>query len=177
MVAPFCRERSTMRPLFTKADASSDDQSDFEFFTGRWNVAHRRLRRRLQNDTQWEEFGGVCENRPIIGGLGNIDDNIIDLPGGTYRAATLRLFAPQTRRWSIWWVDGRDVQLGYPMQGGFENGVGTFFGDEMLNGAPIRVRFIWSEITANTAQWQQAFSGDGGANWETNWIMRFTRAD
>jgi hypothetical protein len=166
-----------MPPLFTKTEAAPDGRDDFDFFAGRWTVAHRRLRRRLASDTQWDEFGGACENRPVIGGLGNIDDNFIELRDGAYRAVTLRLFAPQARRWSIWWVDGRDMRLGVPVHGGFENGVGTFFGDDTLNGRAIRVRFIWSDVSAHGAQWQQAFSDDGGGTWETNWIMRFTRVE
>ena len=166
-----------MSSLFTKSDSGPDGRDNFDFFAGRWTVAHRSLQRRLMSATQWDEFGGTCENRPVIGGLGNVDDNIIELPGGTYRAVTLRLFDPVARRWSIWWVDGRDMQLGVPVHGGFENGVGTFFGDDTLNGRAIRVRFIWSEITAQGAQWQQAFSDDGGGSWETNWIMRFTRIE
>jgi hypothetical protein len=166
-----------MSLLFTKANPAPDGRDDFDFFTGRWRVAHRRLRRRLVNDTQWDEFGGVCENRPVIGGLGNIDDNVIELPDGPYRAVTLRLFAPATRQWSIWWVDGRHMQLGVPVHGGFKEGVGTFYGDDTLNGQAIRVRFLWSEITTSAAQWQQAFSSDGGATWETNWIMRFARTE
>lgn len=161
--------------LFTNSGPAQDGRNDFDFFNGRWRVAHRRLRRRLVNDTHWDEFGGVCENRPVIGGLGNIDDNFIELPDGDYRAVTLRLFAPQTRQWSIWWVDGRSMQLGVPVHGGFVNGVGTFFGDDTLNGKAIRVQFTWSEITAQSARWQQAFSGDGGGTWEPNWTMRFTR--
>lgn len=164
-----------MSSLFTKAEAGPDGRDDFDFFAGRWTVAHRRLRRRLENDSQWDEFGGMCENRPIIGGLGNVDDNHIELPAGAYRAVTLRLFESAARRWSIWWVDGREMQIGAPIHGGFENGVGTFFGNDVLNQRPIRVRFIWSDITATSAQWQQAFSGDDGATWETNWIMRFAR--
>jgi hypothetical protein len=27
----------------------------------------------------------------------------------------------------------------------------------------------------DSPRWEQAFSADGGANWETNWIMNFTR--
>ncbi len=164
-----------MSSLFTKSGSVADGRDDFDFFAGRWRVAHRRLQRRLVNDTQWDEFGGACENRPVIGGLGNVDDNEIGLPDGAYRAITLRLFQPATRRWSIWWVDSRDMRLGVPVHGGFKDGVGTFLGEDNLNGRPIRVRFIWSDITATSAQWQQAFSGDDGATWETNWIMRFTR--
>jgi hypothetical protein len=164
-----------MSSLFAKSDHAPDGRDDFDFFAGRWRVAHRRLRRRLVRDVQWAEFDGACENRPVVGGLGNVDDNFIDLPSGAYRAVTLRLFSPTTRQWSIRWVDGRDMALGTPLHGTFTRGVGTFFGDDVYNGQPIRIRFIWSDITARTAQWQQAFSTDGGATWEDNWTMRFSR--
>ena len=62
------------------------------------------------------------------------------------------------------------------MYGGFKDGVGTFTGDDTLEGKPIKVRFRWSEIKANSARWEQAFSPDGGATWEVNWRMQFTRA-
>ena len=45
-----------------------------------------------------------------------------------------------------------------------------------LDGRPITVRFIWSAITASSARWEQAFSADGGATWESNWVMEFARA-
>jgi hypothetical protein len=32
-----------------------------------------------------------------------------------------------------------------------------------------------SKITPNSAQWEQAFSEDGGKTWETNWIMELER--
>lgn len=159
------------------AGAAADGRHDFDFFFGRWRVAHRRLRNRLAGDTLWEEFAGSGETRPLIGGLGNVDDNVLELPAGTYRAATLRLFSPATRLWSIWWVDARNPVLEPPVHGCFENGVGTFFGDDVLAGRPIRVRFVWSEITPRSARWDQAFSADGGASFEHNWTMRFERAD
>jgi hypothetical protein len=37
------------------------------------------------------------------------------------------------------------------------------------------VRFTWSGAATPTPRWEQAFSGDEGATWETNWIMDFTR--
>ena len=61
------------------------------------------------------------------------------------------------------------------MLGRFVGGVGTFYNDDTLRGKPIKVRFIWSNITRNAAHWEQAYSPDGGKTWETNWISDFTR--
>ena len=156
--------------------AVPEPSADFDFFFGRWDVAHRRLKTRLAGDDRWESFAGVCETWPILGGFANMDDNVLDLPSGAYRAATLRTFDPAEGIWSIWWIDSRSPQtLDTPVRGRFENGVGLFLAEDILEGRPIRVRFIWSEITATAATWAQAFSEDGGVNWETNWEMRFSR--
>ncbi|MBL8698112.1 MAG: DUF1579 domain-containing protein [Alphaproteobacteria bacterium] len=157
------------------APAGARGRDDFDFLHGIWRVRHRRLRTRLAGDKRWEEFGGACECRPLIGGIGNVDDNVIELPAGTYRAATFRLFDPEAGEWSIRWADGRAPRLDPPLHGRFEDGVGTFHGDDVLDGRPIRVRFIWSCIAAAAAQWEQAFSPDAGRSWETNWVMNFSR--
>jgi hypothetical protein len=157
--------------------ASAAGSRDFDFLIGRWTVAHRRLRRRLEGDTHWDRFGGRCEMRPLLGGLGNIDDNLIELPGEPYRGSALRLFDPSKSLWTIWWMDGREPGLQPPVHGRFENGVGTFFGEDALRGRPIVVRYVWSDVTARGARWTQAFSPDAGTTWEENWVMEFTRAD
>jgi hypothetical protein len=57
----------------------------------------------------------------------------------------------------------------------FQGGVGTFFANDTFRGKPIRVRFVWSQITPSSAHWEQAFSPDEGKTWEINWKMDFTR--
>jgi hypothetical protein len=57
----------------------------------------------------------------------------------------------------------------------FEHGVGTFYSDYIADGKPMRVRFIWSHISANSARWEQANSSDEGKTWDTNWTMEFER--
>ena len=113
-----------------------------------------------------------------MGGWGNIDDNVLNKPSGAYRAVTIRAYDPKTARWAIWWLDGRDPfgNLDPPVIGHFEKGVGTFYADDTFKGKPVRVRFIWSHITATSIRREQAFSADGGKTWETNWITEFTRA-
>lgn len=151
-------------------------ERDFDFLIGDWRVLHRRLRRRLAGDREWQEFEGTCSARKVLGGFGNIDDNWLGLPDGAYRAVTLRAFDPETEKWSIWWLDGRTPdRIDVPVVGVFEEGVGSFFADDLLEGRPIRIRFIWTAADAHAPRWEQAFSADGGASWETNWIMRFER--
>jgi hypothetical protein len=149
---------------------------DFDFFAGSWKVTHRRLKERLTGSTKWEEFEGTTSATLLMDGAANVDDNLLHLPGGSYRAVTLRSYDPASGQWSIWWLDGRNPHaLDTPVRGSFVNGKGVFLADDTLHGNPIRVRFIWSDIKKDSAHWEQAFSPDGGETWETNWTMDFAR--
>ena len=155
----------------------NDAAHDFDFLRGSRRVRHRHLKERLAQCKDWREFDGTALARPLLGGLGNVDDNSLDLPGGGYRAVTVRSFDPKTQRWAIWWLDGSNPhRLNVPTVGFCANGVGSFLADDNFNGIPIKVRFLWSRITPQACRWEQAFSDDGGRNWETNWIMDFERA-
>jgi hypothetical protein len=150
---------------------------DFDFLIGDWRVSHRQRRQWLADCDEWLEFGGTTEVRKILGGQGNSDENWLDKPGGGYRATTVRTFDPAAGHWSIWWFDGRfPHRLEPPVLGRFEDGVGTFFADDEIDGRPTRVRFTWSGAETGAPHWEQAFSQDAGATWETNWIMQFRRA-
>jgi hypothetical protein len=59
--------------------------------------------------------------------------------------------------------------------GHFTDGVGTFYGDDTHDGVSVRVRYLWSDITPDSARWEQAFSTDEGTTWQPNWIITFTR--
>jgi len=161
--------------IMTPTTPTSTPQ-DFDFFIGHWKVSHRRLKERLLDCRDWESFEGRCRMWPLLGGMGNIDDNLLELPSGTYRALSMRTFDPARRQWAIWWVDGRNPHvLEAPVVGGFADGVGEFQCEDSLRGQPIRVRYLWTDITPVSARWQQAFSPDGGVSWETNWVMDFER--
>jgi hypothetical protein len=150
--------------------------NDFDFFMGDWTVQHRRLVKRLEGSNEWQEFSGLCSAWKVMGGQGNVDDNMLDLPSGPYRAITMRAFDPKTMQWAIWWLDARNPhRLDVPVKGEFKDGVGTFLADDVFNDNPIKVRFLWLHTHSKEPRWEQAFSLDQGASWETNWIMQFTR--
>jgi hypothetical protein len=150
---------------------------DFDFLFGHWQVHHRKLKQRLANDHEWVEFEGTLFSQPLMDGYANIDDDVFEVPGGTYRGVAPRSFDAKSRQWSIWWMDGRfpAAPMDPPVKGGFHNGIGTFYADDTDHGKPIRIRFIWSQITPASCHWEQAFSPDGGKTWETNWVQDLKR--
>jgi hypothetical protein len=151
---------------------------DFDLRAGEWVAHHRRLKERLAGSHEWVEFDGTQSFRLLMDGYANEDENVLNMPGGgAYKGVTLRAYDSKTGQWAIWWLDGRTPfgDLDPPVKGRFVNGVGTFYSDDTLRGKPVRVRFVWSNITADSAHWEQAFSPDGGRTWEVNWTTDFKR--
>ena len=48
--------------------------SDFDFWLGSWKVHNRRLRERLADSDEWDEFEASRDRGPILDGLGNEDE-------------------------------------------------------------------------------------------------------
>jgi hypothetical protein len=160
-----------------QAVAKEATARDFDFWMGRWKVHNRRLRRRLAGSDEWEEFEATSVARPVLDGLGNEDEFRTDYRGG-FVGMSFRFFDPEKKRWAIYWADSRrSGELDPPVFGSFSGDTGVFEGEDVFEGRPILVRFIWSGVTTPTPRWEQAFSDDGGGTWETNWVMEFTPAE
>jgi len=162
---------SATAPSARAADLSGTHDFDFEF--GDWTVHHK-----IKRPTgEWMEFDGTSTTWGVLGGLGNVEDNIFHRPGGDTRGLATRAYDPATGTWAIWWIDSRTPHgaMDPPVVGKFVNGVGNFYADGEINGKMTRTRYMWSKITSTRAQWEQAFSTDDGKTWDTNWVMTFKR--
>lgn len=148
----------------------------FDFFHGQWIGSSSRMLKPLSGENQWETFEGFCDCRPVLGGIGNVEEfRTPHRPG--FVGMALRLFDPQEGCWRIYWMDNRSKQrVEEPVAGRFVGNAGVFECNEDYEGRPIMVRFIWSRLDTPTPRWEQAFSADGGRSWETNWITDFRRA-
>ena len=156
---------------------AADGARDFDFQIGSWHVQHRRLKERLQDCREWERFSGTCTMTLTLGGLGNLEQNVLDIASGSYPAIAIRAFDPAAGTWAIWWLDGRSPHsLDAPVIGRFTNGVGEFTTADTFGDRPVLVRFLWLNTRSDTPRWEQAMSLDGGSTWETNWEMDFSRA-
>jgi hypothetical protein len=147
---------------------------DFDFIHGRWNVANRKLKVRGEASADWDEFPstGWCE--PRLGGLANVEQ--IDCPARGWTGMAVRSFDIPAREWVIHWISSANGVLQPPVRGRFHADGCVLEGPDSDGGRPVIARYIWSDITPDSARWTQAFSYDGGATWETNWVMEFTRA-
>jgi hypothetical protein len=149
---------------------------DFDFLPGLWRVANRKLADTLDPDCdEWREFAATSEAHAMLGGIGNVDHFRVD--DGSYEGFSLRLFDPEADLWRIWWSSTqRPGRLDPPVEGRFgSDGRALFECEDVLDGVPIRMRFVWSEITEKSARWEQAFSFDDGRSWKPNWVMELTR--
>ena len=158
-----------------RAQAQTGQATDFDFEFGEWRARISRLADPLTGSTTWVEYEGTSVVRKLWDGRGNIGELDVEGSGGWIQGLSLRLYNPQSRQWSISWANSRDGALGPPMIGGFHDGVGEFYNQEMFNGRAVYVRFIFSDITPNSFRLEQAFSADGGKTWEANWVATFSR--
>jgi hypothetical protein len=130
----------------------------------------------LTGSTTWAEFDGTVVGRKVWNGRANLDEFEAEGPSGHIEGLTLRLYNPQSHQWSLYWANSEQGVIGGPPNvGEFKNGRGEFFVQDTLDGRAILIRYVWSDITANSAHFEQSFSDDGGKTWEVNWISTETR--
>jgi len=152
-----------------------DGQHDFDFEIGTWKTHLRRLLHPLTGSTTWVEYDGTSVVRKIWNGRANLVELEADGPQGHFEGLNLRLYRPQSHQWSLNFANSNDGVLSPPTVGEFNNGRGEFYDQETVNGRAVYVRFVISDITANSCRFEQAFSVDGGKTWEVNWTATDTR--
>lgn len=158
----------------TDRQASVAGVRDFDFLHGQWLVRNRRLRQPLSGSGTWDEFDAWYRCWPLLEGVGNVDEMHSDGCGPL--RASLRLYDLRCRRWNVYGVHPRYGTLQPPLTGAFRDGVGRFYGERRIDGRPVAARYTW-RATPEGPRWERAWSDDGGASWENNWIMDFSRVD
>ena len=159
----------------TSAASQRSGQHDFDFEFGTWKTQLKRRLRPLTGSDEWAEYTGTSIISKIWNGHANMVELDVQGPAGRIEGASWRLYNPETRQWSLNFANKRGGALTSPVYGRFENGRGMFYGTDTLGGRTILVRFVITEVGADTAHFEQAYSDDGGETWEINWIADDTR--
>ena len=157
-------------------------RDDFDFLVGRWRTVQTRSTKPLQDDALWETFDATIRMEKLPGNMGNIDSMLAPGWRPNWTGVAIRIFNGETGLLSIYWlagktggIDSATGQLTVPVVGKFENGIGNFESDEVIEGTALKVRYTWTPEDADHVKWQQAFSFDGGKTWKVNWRMTGTR--
>jgi hypothetical protein len=162
--------------LPAQGSAQAGGEHDFDFEIGNWRTHISRLRRPLSGDTTWIEYDGTSVVKKVWNGRANTVELEVDGPGGQHiQGLSLRLYNPQSRQWSINFVNAATGTMSVPTVGEFRNGRGEFYDWEEYGGRMILVRNVWRDITPTSCRFEQSFSDDGGKTWELNWIATDTR--
>lgn len=158
------------------AQLARDGSHDFDWEIGSWSTQLRYLPEPLTGSNRWVEYRGTTEVRPLLDGRANLVELSVGNAAGRIEGVSLRLYNPKARQWTLNFASIRSGLLTPPVTGAFDaKGIGTFFGVDSVDGRTVLVRFVISDVTPKSARFEQAFSADGGATWETNWIAVDTR--
>ena len=159
------------------AGPQRDGSHDFDFLIGNWKAHVRRLPDRLVGSNTWVEYDGISNHKKILDSNANFEEFDVRNTEKNLRikAQTLRLYNPQSHQWSIYLVDVDNGTLSLPpVVGQFNGNRGEFYDQEDWKGRAIIVRYVWLNISPNSARMEQSFSPDGGKTWEVNWICELS---
>jgi hypothetical protein len=176
---PLSHACAQQNPAAPKADAQptaeQDARHDFDWEIGTWETRLKRRLRPLTGSDDWVEYEGTSVAREVWDGRANLLELDVEGPAGRIEALSLRLYNPESGQWSLNFSNAAGGTLSTPTIGGFKNGRGEFYNQEMFGGRSIFVRFVIFDVSPDSARFEQAFSADGGKTWETNWIATDTR--
>jgi hypothetical protein len=155
-----------------------DGSHDFDFLIGDWKAHVRRLPDRLNNSSRWVEYDGISNHHKLLDSNANFEQFDVTSTDKKLhiKAQTLRMYNPATRQWSIYLVDLDNGTLDSPpVVGAFSGKRGEFYHQEAWKGRTVLVRYVWLDLSPNSARMEQSYSPDGGKTWEVNWICELSR--
>lgn len=157
-------------------DVARDGAHDFDGGIGVWDTRLSVLRRPLSDDAEWVDYQGVSLVTGIWGRAASLVQLDATGPAGDLHALSLRLYDTASATWTLNFASLGSGEVAPPTTGAFDGaGRGEFRSRETLGDRVVDVRFVITQQDPDTWHYEQAFSPDGGATWETNWIAIDTR--
>lgn len=159
---------------------NSSEARAFDFWIGNWRIEQQILHR----DGTWLAFDAESSVAPALDGCalvehweGSVQFFWEDMhQPSQMKGLSVRAYDPQTQKWYIHWMDTLTPHFGGAYAGNFAEGRGTFFREwEMAEGTRVG-RITFSDITADSVQWELAVSSDEGRNWTSLWVMNMHRS-
>lgn len=136
-----------------------EERRAFDFWIGEW-------------DLTWSGGTGRSSVRAVLDGAAILESFAADGPE-RFSGMSLSTVSPETGDWRQAWVDSSGGYLDF--RGGMRAGAMLLERDGVANGRPVRQRMVWDEIERDALRWRWERSTDGGATWETLWLISYRR--
>lgn len=144
---------------------------DFDFLSGHWHIRHKRLTTGTQDE--WQQFDSSASVHRVLDGMGSIEE--LRNADASYMGMGVRIWRPELEKWADHWTSANNGVVNAPQFGSFIDGDGVFISEQTVDGVDWQYRGVWDRITSESCRWHQSASKDGGASWEWNWWMEWTR--
>lgn len=154
---------------------SVDQQHDFDFEFGAWKARIRMQPHPLTESAEWVDYSGTSVVRKVWDGRANLGELEASSKNKHIEALSLRIFDQQAQTWRIYFANAKGGLSAVAMVGRFDYGRGFFYGTATIDGKPTRIRFVFSNVTLASFDFEQSFSRDDGKTWNPNWIATFTK--
>ena len=161
--------------LPANAQPARDGSHDFDFARGVWHTHVTRVLDPFTGGTHTVTLDGTKTARPVWGGRAWLEEIEADGPSGHWEGATLFVYDAKAGQWSQSYIDSDSGKIEAPTIGSFKNGRGELFGTTDYQGHTVRVRGVWSDITANSHRYEISVSQDGGRTWVDTFKAYLTR--
>jgi hypothetical protein len=109
------------------ADTARDGKNDFDFDIGVWHTHIRRELNPFSGSSSSMELNGTVTVRKIWDGRAQLEEIEADGPKGHWEGMTLFLYNPQSRQWSMNFINSKIATLNAPLTGAFKDGRGELF--------------------------------------------------
>ena len=144
---------------------SSEQSKQFDFWLGRWDLEW--------TDAQGKKQTGTNVINKILDGC-VIEENFNGGGSPEYLGKSHSMFDAPSGMWKQTWVDSSGSYLDFV--GEFKDGKmmlwREFTGKE---GKKVKQRMIFSNILADSIEWNWESSTDDGQTWKTNWKVLYKR--
>jgi hypothetical protein len=108
-------------------DTARDGKNDFDFDLGVWHTHIRRVLDPFSDSANAIELNGTVTVRKIWDGRAQLEEIEADGPKGHWEGMTLFLYNPQSRQWSMNFINSKIATLNAPLTGAFKDGRGELF--------------------------------------------------
>jgi hypothetical protein len=154
--------------------AVHDGQHDFDFNVGVWHTHINRILDPFAGASESVELNGTVTVRKVWGGKAALEEIEAEGPKGHWEGLTLFLYNPSAHQWSQSFANSKAGILSSNI-GELKDGRVTLIGQDTLNNKTILVKAEWTDIKADSHQYEESYSNVGGVTWSRSFVAHLTR--